>query len=180
MTRNFHWVEPLLFTSFVATRLFKLAGAITNLGVAIGFVGKQSVASSTFELISSLTGGSGGLRGLSFGNKRAIVSALQGAGIAGKGAMRQALISSGVMGKGMAVRGAFTSLFANQVATGSGITGALASLSAIGTGAVAATAGISALVGALGWVAYKTWQIKEAKDAVLEEVNSNQKYHYLR
>lgn len=178
MTRNFHWVEPLLFTSFVATRLFKLAGAVTNLGVAIGFVGKQSVASSTLGLISSLTGGAGGLKGLSFGNKRAIVSALQGAGITGKGAMRQALISSGVMGKGMAVREAFTSLFANQVATGSGITGAVASLSAIGTGAIAATAGISALVGVLGWVAYKTWQIKQAKDAVLEEVNSNQKYHY--
>lgn len=178
MTRNFHWVEPLLFTSFVATRLFKLAGAVTNLGVAIGFVGKQSVASSTLGLISSLTGGAGGLKGLSFGNKRAIVSALQGVGITGKGAMRQALISSGVMGKGMAVREAFTSLFANQVATGSGITGAVASLSAIGTGAIAATAGISALVGVLGWVAYKTWQIKQAKDAVLEEVNSNQKYHY--
>lgn len=178
MTRNFHWLEPLLFTGFVATRLFKLAGAMTNLGVAIGFIGKQSVASSTLELLSSLTGGAGGLKALSFGNKRAIVSALQGAGITGKGAMRQALISSGVMGKGMAVRGAFTSLFANQVATGSGITGAVASLSAIGTGAIAATAGISALIGALGWVAYKTWQIKEAKDAVLEEVNSNQKYHY--
>lgn len=178
MTRNYHWIEPLLFTGFVATRLFKLAGAVTNLGVAIGFVGKQSVASSTLELISSLTGGAGGLKGLTFGNKRAIVSALQGAGITGKGAMRQALISSGVMGKGMAVRGAFTSLFANQVATGSGITGAIASLSAIGTGAIAATAGISALIGALGWVAYKTWQIKEAKDAVLEEVNANQKYRY--
>lgn len=178
MTRNFHWIEPLLFTGFVATRLFKLAGAVTNLGVAIGFIGKQSVASSTLQLIASLTGGAGGLKALSFGNKRAIVSALQGAGIAGKGAMRQALLSSGVMGKGMAVRGAFTSLFANQVATGSGITGAIASLSAIGTGALAATAGISALVGALGWVAYKTWQVKQAKDAVLEEVNSNQKYHY--
>lgn len=178
MTRNFHWIEPLLFTGFVATRLFKLAGAVTNLGVAIGFVGKQSVASSTLELISSLTGGAGGLKALSFGNKRALVSALQKAGITGKGAMRQALISSGVMGKGMAVRGAFTSLFANQVATGSGITGAVASLSAIGTGAIAATAGISALVGALGWVAYKTWQIKQAKDAVLEEVNANQKYRY--
>lgn len=178
MTRNFHWIEPLLFTGFVATRLFKLAGAVTNLGVAIGFVGKQSVASSTLELISSLTGGAGGLKALSFGNKRALVSALQKAGITGKGAMKQALISSGVMGKGMAVRGAFTSLFANQVATGSGITGAVASLSAIGTGAIAATAGISALVGALGWVAYKTWQIKQAKDAVLEEVNANQKYRY--
>ncbi|MEB3373835.1 hypothetical protein SFC43_13285 [Bacteroides sp. CR5/BHMF/2] len=51
-------------------------------------------------------------------------------------------------------------------------------MSAIGTGAVAATAGIAALVGALGWVAYKTWQVKKAKDAVLEEVNSNEKYHY--
>ena len=42
--------------------------------------------------------------------------------------------------------------------------------------AVAATAGIAALVGTLGWVAYKTWKIKEAKDAVLEEIESNRKY----
>ena len=62
--------------------------------------------------------------------------------------------------------------------TGTGITGAAASLSAMGAGAVAATAGIAALVGALGWVAYKTWQVKKAKDAVLEEVNANEKYHY--
>lgn len=34
------------------------------------------------------------------------------------------------------------------------------------------------MAGALGWVAYKTWKIKEAKDAVLEEITSNRKYRY--
>lgn len=179
MARNFHWIEPMLFTGFVATRIFKLAGAVTNLGVAIGFIGKQSVASSTLQLIASLTGGGMNVKALSFANKRAIVSVMQKAGITGKGVMMQALVSSGMAGTGrLAARSAFTSLFANQVATGTGITGAAASLSAIGTGAVAATAGIAALVGALGWVAYKTWQIKKAKDAVLEEVNANEKYRY--
>lgn len=179
MARNYNWIEPLLFTGFVATKLFKLAGAVTNLGVAIGFLGKQSAASSTLQLIASLTGGGINVKALSFANKRAIVTALQGAGVSGKGAMMKALVSSGVAGTGgMAARSAFTTLFANQVATGTGMTGAAASLSAIGTGAVAATAGIAALVGALGWVAYKTWQIKKAKDAVLEEVSSNEKYHY--
>lgn len=178
MARNFHWIEPLLFTGFVATRIFKLAGAVTNLGVAIGFIGKQSVASSTLQLIASLTGG-GSIKALSFANKRGIVTALRGAGITGKGAMMQALASTGMAGMGgLAARSAFTSLFASQVATGTGITGAAASLSAIGAGAVAATAGIAALVGALGWVAYKTWQVKKAKDAVLEEVNANEKYRY--
>ena len=171
MARNFHWIEPLLFTGFVATRIFKLAGAITNLGVAIGFIGKQSAASSSLQLLASLTGGMGG-KNLSFANKRAIVSALQGAGVTGKGAMVK------VIGGGLITRGVFSTLFSNQVATGTGITGAAASLSAVGAGAVAATAGVAALVGALGWVAYKTWQIKKAKDAVLEEVSANEKYHY--
>lgn len=171
MARNFHWIEPLLFTGFVATRIFKLAGAITNLGVAIGFIGKQSAASSSLQLLASLTGGMGG-KTLSFANKRAIVSALQGAGVTGKGAMVKAI------GGGLITRGVFSTLFSNQVATGTGITGAAASLSAVGAGAVAATAGVAALVGALGWVAYKTWQIKKAKDAVLEEVSANEKYHY--
>lgn len=179
MARNFHWIEPLLFTGFVATRLFKLAGAVMNLGVAIGFIGKQSVASSTLQLIASLTGGGINVKALSFANKRNIVTALRGAGITGKGAMMQALASTGMAGfGGLTARSAFTSLFANQVVTGTGITGAAASLSAMGAGAVAATAGIAALVGALGWVAYKTWQVKKAKDAVLEEVNSNEKYRY--
>lgn len=179
MARNFHWIEPLLFTGFVATKIFKLAGAVTNLGVAIGFIGKQSVASSTLQLIASLTGGGINVKALSFANKRNIVTALRGAGITGKGAMMQALASTGTTGLGgLTARSAFTSLFANQVVTGTGITGAAASLSAMGAGAVAATAGIAALVSALGWVAYKTWQVKKAKDAVLEEVNSNEKYRY--
>lgn len=179
MARNYGWIEPLLFTGFVATRIFKLAGAVTNLGIAIGFIGKQSVASSTLQLIASLAGGGGGFKALSFANKRSIVTALRGAGVMGKGAMMRALASTGITGAGgLAARGAFSTLFASQVVTGTGITGAAASLSAIGTGAVAATAGIAALVGALGWVAYKTWQVKKAKDAVLEEVNSNEKYHY--
>ena len=170
--RNFHWIEPLLFSGFVATRLFKLAGAITNIGVALGFMGKQSVASSGLQAITSLVGMGGGK--LSFGAKRQIVTALSAAGVSGKGAMAQALMSAGVGGVGLKGAG----LFANQVATGNGLIGAGASIAALGTGALAATAGVAALVGALGWVAYKTWKVKEAKDAVLEEIRANEKYRY--
>ena len=97
MARNFNWIEPLLFTGFVATRIFKLAGAVTNLGVAIGFIGKQSVASSTLQLIASLTSG-GSFKALSFANKRSIVTALRGAGVMGKGAMMRALAATGMTG----------------------------------------------------------------------------------
>ena len=31
---NFRWLEPVLFTGFASTRLFRLAGAVTNLAVA--------------------------------------------------------------------------------------------------------------------------------------------------
>lgn len=173
-TRNYHWIEPLLFTGIVSTHLFKLAGTLTNVGVALGFIGKQAAATSSLELIQGLVGLKG-LGKLSFANKRAIVSALGSAGITGKGAMRQALIASGGT---LGTRGVLQSLFATQVATGNGLTGAAASLSAISTGAVAATACISALVGALGWVAYRTWKIKEAKDAMQEDLSRSEKYRY--
>lgn len=181
MTRNFYWIEPLLFTGFVATRLFKLAGALTNVGVAVGFIGKQTAGNSIVELVSGLTGLTGltsarGIKALSFANKRALVTALQAAGVSGKGAMGRALLQGGA--GSFAARAGFSSLFASQVATGGGLVGAAGSLSAIGTTAVAATAGIAALVGALGWVAYKTWQIKKAKDAVLEDITANEKYRY--
>ena len=135
VTRNFHWIEPLVFTGVVATRLFKVAGALTNIGIAMGFIGKQSAATTSISAVQGLLG-AGGIGKVSFAQKRAIVSAMQSAGVAGRGAMN------------------------------------------ISTGAVAATAGIAALVGTLGWVAYKTWKIKEAKDAVLEEIESNRKYRY--
>lgn len=173
-TRNYYWLEPIIFTGLAGTRLFKLAGTLTNLGIALGFVGKQAAATSSLELIQSLTGLKG-ISKLSFANKRAIVSALSSAGVAGKGAMTQALLASG---GGLGSRNALQALFATQVATGSGLTGAAASLSAISMGAAAATAGISALVGALGWVAYKTWKIKEAKDVMQEELSRNEKYRY--
>lgn len=171
-TRNFHWIEPLLFTGFVATRLFKLAGALTNVGVALGYIGKQSVAGSGLQMISSLVGL--GVGKLSFANKRSIVTALSAAGVTGKGAMTQALMS----GAGGIVGRSGLGLFATQVATGNGLIGASASIGALGAGAVAATAGIAGLIGALGWVAYKTWKVKEAKDAVLEEIVANEKYRY--
>ncbi|MFR9543634.1 MAG: phage tail tape measure protein, partial [Rikenellaceae bacterium] len=169
--RNIHWIEPLMFSGFVATKLFKLAGALTNIGVAIGFIGKQSAVNGGVQAISSLVGLSGGK--MSFAAKRQVVTALSAAGVAGKGAMAQTLLSAGV--GGVASGGG---LFASQVATGNGLIGAGASLSAISTSALAATAGVSALVGVLGWVAYKTWKIKEAKDAVLEEITANEKYRY--
>lgn len=173
VTRNFRWIEPVLFTGVVATRLFKVAGALTNIGIAVGFIGKQSAAAGTIEAVQGLVGLGRG--SLSFAQKRAIVSTMQAAGVAGRGAKTRALLAgSGSIGAKSVLR----SLFATQVATGSGLTGAAASLSAISTGAVAATAGIAALVGALGWVAYKTWKVKEAKDAVLEEIAQNRKYRY--
>lgn len=174
VTRNFHWIEPLVFTGVVATRLFKVAGALTNIGIAMGFIGKQSAATTSISAVQGLLG-AGGIGKVSFAQKRAIVSAMQSAGVAGRGAMNRALMAGGGV---IGAKGVLQSLFATQVATGSGLIGAAASLSAISTGAVAATAGIAALVGTLGWVAYKTWKIKEAKDAVLEEIESNRKYRY--
>jgi len=174
VTRNFHWIEPLVFTGVVATRLFKVAGALTNIGIAMGFIGKQSAATTSISAVQGLLG-AGGIGKVAFAQKRAIVSAMQSAGVAGRGAMNRALMAGGGV---IGAKGVLQSLFATQVATGSGLTGAAASLSAISTGAVAATAGIAALVGTLGWVAYKTWKIKEAKDAVLEEIESNRKYRY--
>lgn len=174
VTRNFHWIEPLVFTGVVATRLFKVAGALTNIGIAMGFICKQSAATTSISVVQGLLG-AGGIGKVSFAQKRAIVSAMQSAGVAGRGAMNRALMAGGGV---IGAKGVLQSLFATQVATGSGLTGAAASLSAISTGAVAATAGIAALVGTLGWVAYKTWKIKEAKDAVLEEIESNRKYRY--
>lgn len=174
VTRNFHWIEPMLFTGVVAAKLFKVAGALTNIGIAVGFIGKQSAAAGTIEAVQGLIG-LGGTGKLSFAQKRAIVSTMQAAGVTGRGAMMQALLAGGGT---IGAKNVLQSLFATQVATGSGLTGAAASLSAIGTGAVAATAGIAALVGVLGWVAYKTWKVKEAKDAVLEEIEQNRKYRY--
>lgn len=174
VTRNFHWIEPLVFTGVVATRLFKVAGALTNIGIAMEFIGKQSAATTSISAVQGLLG-AGGIGKVSFAQKRAIVSAMQSAGVAGRGAMNRALMAGGGV---IGAKGVLQSLFATQVATGSGLTSAAASLSAISTGAVAATAGIAALVGTLGWVAYKTWKIKEAKDAVLEEIESNRKYRY--
>lgn len=177
--KNFNWIEPLLFTGLVATRLFKLAGALTNVGVALGFIGKQSLASSAMQSISGLAGFTGlaGLRGgaMSMANKRSLVTALNAAGITGKGNLTRALASGGT--SAMLARST-AGMFSTQVATGGGLMGAGASISAMGAGAVAATAGIAALVGVLGYLAYKTWKVKEAKDAVLEEVNSNEKYRY--
>ena len=174
VTRNFHWIEPMLFTGVVAAKLFKVAGALTNIGIAVGFIGKQSAALTSVEAIQGLIG-IGGTGRLSFAQKRAIVSTMQAAGVTGRGAMMQALLAGGGT---VGAKNVLQSLFATQVATGSGLTGAAASLSAISTGAVAATAGLSALVGVLGWVAYKTWKVKEAKDAVLEEIGQNRKYRY--
>lgn len=177
---HWSWLEPLIFTGVVATKLFKLAGALTNVGVAVGFIGKQRVASSTMELIGGLTGfGRMGLRKPSFGDKRVMVKALREAGVQGSGVMAKALMGSRIGSASSIVgQGAATGLFASQVATGNGLIGAGASIGALGATAVAATAGVTALIGALGWVAYKTWQIKKAKDAVQEELKANKKYRY--
>jgi TP901 family phage tail tape measure protein len=178
ITKNFHWIEPLFFTQFVAVRIFKLAGAVTNLGIAFGFLGKQAAASSALQMLGGLAG-VGGLRGMTYANKRSLVTAMRSAGIVGKGAMTQALAGMRAAGGGaLLARGAAGGMFASQVSTGGGLIGAGASIAAIGTGAVAATAGIAALVAAMGWLAYRTWKVKEAKDAMQEEIALNRKYRY--
>jgi hypothetical protein len=123
--------------------------------------------------------GAGGLRGMTFAGKRSLVTAMRGAGIAGKGAMTQALAGMGAGGTGaLLARSAAGGMFASQVSTGGGLVGAGASIAAISTGAVAATTGIAAPVAAMGYLAYKTWKVKEAKDAMQEEIALNRKYRY--
>lgn len=95
VTRNFHWIEPLVFTGVVATRLFKVAGALTNIGIAMGFIGKQSAATTSISAVQGLLG-AGGIGKVSFAQKRAIVSAMQSAGVAGRGAMNRALMAGAV------------------------------------------------------------------------------------
>ncbi len=184
VTRNFHWIEPLVFTGFVATKIFKLAGALTNLGVALGFIGKQAGISKVLSSIGGLAGIGGNVAStaaMSFANKRALITALQTSGAmgVGKGAASKALAQ--IMqnsGTGSVAKQTISGLFSSQVSTGSGLIGAGSSIAAIGSGAVAATAGVSALVAALGYVAYKAWKVKEAKDAVQEDIQANRKYRY--
>lgn len=118
---------------------------------------------------------------MSFANKRALITALQTSGAMGigKGAASKALAQ--IMqnsGTGAVAKQTISGLFSSQVSTGSGLIGAGSSIAAIGSGAVAATAGVSALVAALGYVAYKAWKVKEAKDAVQEDIQANRKYRY--
>lgn len=183
VANNFSWIEPLLFTGFVATKIFKLAGAVTNLGVAFGFLGKQTAASSGLNVLASLTGiGGRGMFGkLTFGDKRNVVTALRTAGVSGgKGSLTSALAGAGVQRSmmGMGAKRAATGMFASQVATGRGVVGAGAALGAISTTAVAAAGAIGLVVGALGWVAYKAWKVKEATDAAFAELREERKYNY--
>jgi len=157
-TRNFHWLEPLVFSTMVSTRLFKLAGAVTNLGVALGFLGKKSAALSGLRALGGLAPvwNVGRMGKLSFAEKREMV------------------VLRSLYGK----QGGLAGMFGSQVATGNGLVGAAASIGTLGGKVLLATAGFTALAGALGWVAYKTWKVKQAKDAVVEEIKSNQKFRY--
>lgn len=180
---NFHWLEPVLFTGFAATRLFRLAGAVTNLAVAFGLLGKQKAAASGLGLLASITGlgGSGALGRMTFGDKRNLVTALRQAGVSGgRGSLVSALAGAGVQRSmtGLGMRRAASGVFASQVVTGRGIVGAGAALGALGTGAVAAAGAIGVLAGALGWAAYKAWKVKEATDAAFAELQQERKYNY--
>lgn len=94
VARNFHWIEPLAFTGAVAVRLFKVAGALTNIGIAMGFIGRQSAATAAVGSVQGLLD-MGSPSKMSFGQKRAIVSAMQSAGVTGRGAMTRTLMSGG-------------------------------------------------------------------------------------
>lgn len=181
--RNYRWLEPVFFTGFAATRLFRLAGAVTNLAVALGLLGKQKAAATGLGLLSSLTGlgGSGRLGRMTFADKRNLVGALRQAGVSGgRGALMSALAGAGVQRSitGLGLRRAVSGVFASQVVTGHGVLGAGAALGALGTGAVVAAGAIGVLAGALGWAAYKAWKVKEATDAAFAELQEERKYNY--
>ena len=57
ITKNLTWLEPLLITGFVTTKIFKFAGALTNLGVALGFIGRQKAATNILTSIAGTLGG---------------------------------------------------------------------------------------------------------------------------
>jgi TP901 family phage tail tape measure protein len=179
--RNFTWLGPTVFTGVAATRLFKLAGAVTNLGVALGFLGKKAVAAQGIQSALSLAGFGGlRLRPLSFGDRRTMVTALRGMGVAGgRGAMTRALASAGLAGglRGAAGRTA-ASVFATQVATGGGIVGAGASLGALGSGAVVAAGALGILAAAIGMVAYKTWKMQDIHRSVIADLEKKEKYSF--
>lgn len=178
---NYNWLEPLIFTTVVSTKLFKLAGALTNVGVALGFIGKQKVSSSVLEVVHGLTGMGGNkfIKGLSYADKRSLVSALKTQGVAGKGNFAKAVTSIGPSNAAnILAMGPSAPMISSQVINGNGLLGASASLSSLGAGAVAATAGVSALIAALGLVAYRTWQINKEKKLMIADVNSKMKYRY--
>ena len=80
----------------------------------MGFIGKQSAATTSISVVQGLLG-AGGIGKVSFAQKRAIVSAMQSAGVAGRGAMNRALMAGGGV---IGAKGVLQSLFATQVATG--------------------------------------------------------------
>ena len=179
--QNFGWLGPTVFTGMAAAKLFKLAGAVTNLGVAMGFLGKKAAAMQGLQTISALTGFGGmggmGLRSVKFADKRAMVTALRGAGITGKGTMVK---SMGMIGGGMrgAVGRGAVGAFATQVATGRGLVGAGASLGALGTTAIVAAGAFSVFAAAVGLVAYKTWKMHETHRAVIEDLEKKEEFSF--
>lgn len=181
VTRNFHWVGPVLLSTSVTVRLFKFAGAVTNLGVALGFLGKQSVAVSASRLIPLLVGLKGLTGKASFAAKRKIVTALRDAGVQGGAGSLTGALSGATAVRGLRyviARAGTSGLFSTQVAVGGGVLGATSSLASLGAGAVVATGALSALAGILGIVAYRTWKIKEAKEAVLDELENSEVKSY--
>ncbi|MCD8080131.1 MAG: hypothetical protein LUF04_06875 [Bacteroides sp.] len=154
-TRNFHWLEPLIFSTVITTRLFKLAGAL----VALGFLGKQSAATAGMKAIGSLPfllPPSKQIAQMSFTDKRMLVTARNMYGM----------------------QGGLGAIFGRQVAIGNGLLCAASSIGVLGGTVLGAVSAFTALAGALGWVTYKTWKVKQAKDAVMEEIKSNQKFRY--
>lgn len=65
--KNMSWIEPIFVTGFVAIKIFKLAGALTNFGVALGLIGKQraavNVLGATAGVLGGTTKGAGGIIG---------------------------------------------------------------------------------------------------------------------
>lgn len=157
VVRNYKWLEPLVFTTIVSTRLFKLAASITNLGVAFGFLGKQQAGAAVLGSASSFLGGSlNPFKKATFADKRAMVLARQ----------------SG------AVTGGVLPLLASQTRVGGSLLGSAGALASIGKAALAAVTGVSAVAGAIGYVSYKTWRLLDIEESVGQRIEEKNKHTY--
>lgn len=109
VTKNLTWLEPLFVTGFVATRIFKIVGALSNLGVALGIIGKQKAATSVLTSVAGALGTGGGSQKVEGGIVGRVAS-LFGSQVTTGGLIGAASSLSAISAGTAAVTGAFSAL----------------------------------------------------------------------